>query len=223
MGETVDLLTKLASLAGAKKSLLTEKNVNLHRFSRVLDLSSMGISSIDWDELHTALPRLRTLDLSDNNLQELPKKLGCTELRIKEINLSSNKIVSVPRTTFDNCPELRSVDISNNLILQLPDGIFAKNADLRALVASGNPLQAIPKSLRQCRQLVRLELADTQLPHEMARTHRGQLRRTFDKLSRTPMAITQRAKTTAGVLRAKHRILNDRQDPDQRDEIGKCW
>jgi len=84
--------------------------------------------------------RLTTLDVSDNEIDSLPVKLG--ELKwLRVARLSRNQIVDMrPFTGLSGCEEL---DVSQNQITQIPDTI-ATMTSLVTLDLTQNAIKDIP-------------------------------------------------------------------------------
>uniref|UniRef100_A0AAX7TC83 Leucine-rich repeat-containing G-protein coupled receptor 4 n=1 Tax=Astatotilapia calliptera TaxID=8154 RepID=A0AAX7TC83_ASTCA len=106
-----------------------------------LTLSGTKISSIPTD-LCEDLKVLRTLDMSYNEIKQLPSLQGCTQLQ--EINFQHNHIEKINRDTFQGLSALRLLDLSRNEIRVIHRDAFLTLRALTNLDLSMNSLTGIP-------------------------------------------------------------------------------
>ncbi|KAA8595730.1 leucine-rich repeat-containing G-protein coupled receptor 4 [Etheostoma spectabile] len=106
-----------------------------------LTLSGTKISSIPAN-LCEDLKLLRTLDLSYNEIKELPSLQGC--VRLQEISFQHNQIQQVDRGTFQGLSALRLLDLSRNAIRVIHRDAFLSLTALTNLDLSMNSLTVIP-------------------------------------------------------------------------------
>ncbi|TRZ14261.1 hypothetical protein HGM15179_012843 [Zosterops borbonicus] len=85
---------------------------------------------------------LRTLDLSYNNIKDLPSFKGCHTL--EEISLQHNQIHEIAEDTFQGLSSLRVLDLSRNRIHQIHKGAFITVGALLNLDLSFNELSSVP-------------------------------------------------------------------------------
>ncbi|XP_058662252.1 leucine-rich repeat-containing G-protein coupled receptor 4 isoform X2 [Ammospiza caudacuta] len=85
---------------------------------------------------------LRTLDLSYNNIKDLPSFKGCHTL--EEISLQHNQIHEIAEDTFQGLSSLRVLDLSRNRIHQIHKGAFITLGALLNLDLSFNELSSVP-------------------------------------------------------------------------------
>jgi len=86
---------------------------------------------------HALPPRLRSLVLTDNCIEELPDELGQLE-HLQKLMLAGNRLTSLPASLV-SCERLELVRIAANQIRQLPDWLL-KIPALAWLAFAGNPL-----------------------------------------------------------------------------------
>lgn len=104
----------------------------------ILNIEYNRISKIE--ENVTSLNRLQHLNISGNELSELPETVF---ERLKILDLSANKFLKVPEPlSSQNFPRLRELNVSHNSIRNL---MFASELRLRSLVANYNLLERIEK------------------------------------------------------------------------------
>ncbi|XP_016061607.1 PREDICTED: leucine-rich repeat-containing G-protein coupled receptor 4, partial [Miniopterus natalensis] len=106
-----------------------------------LTLTGTKISSIS-SNLCQEQKMLRTLDLSYNNIKDLPSFDGCHAL--EEISLQRNQIRQIKEGTFQGLVSLRILDLSRNLIHEIHDRAFAKLGSITNLDVSFNELTSFP-------------------------------------------------------------------------------
>src|SRR5207244_675064 len=102
-------------------------------------------------------PALRTLDLSSNSLQELPR---FRSPRLEELAVADNRLESL--SPLEDLPALRVLDASRNALRALPFSIGALS-QLTEVHLRNNHLEALPPSLGMCQQLRTLDVSDNKL------------------------------------------------------------
>ncbi|MBN3325001.1 LGR4 protein, partial [Atractosteus spatula] len=90
------------------------------------------------------LKLLRTLDLSYNEIEELPSFQGCTKL--EEITLQHNRIKGIQADVFRGLASLRLLDLSRNQIQSIHKDAFMSLTSLTNLDLSSNALSSLPTS-----------------------------------------------------------------------------
>ncbi|XP_077420303.1 leucine-rich repeat-containing G-protein coupled receptor 4 [Vanacampus margaritifer] len=106
-----------------------------------LTLSGTKISSVPAD-LCDDLKLLRTLDLSFNEIKELPSLQGCVQ--VQEISFQHNQIEQIGREHFQGLTALRLLDLSRNKIQFIHSDAFLTLAALTNLDLSMNQLTMLP-------------------------------------------------------------------------------
>ena len=81
---------------------------------------------------------LNTLDLSHNNLTEVPEGI-CRAKSLLVLNLAFNNLEMVPSQLFMSCTDLLHLDLSNNALEQLPPQL-RRLTNLQTLALNNNPL-----------------------------------------------------------------------------------
>ncbi|KAA0723337.1 Leucine-rich repeat-containing G-protein coupled receptor 4 [Triplophysa tibetana] len=106
-----------------------------------LTLTGTKTRSISAD-LCEELTMLRTLDLSYNEIQDLPSFQGC--VRLQDISLQHNQIQQIDRGTFQAMTSLRVLDLSRNQIKFIHRDAFLSLSALTSLDLSLNSLASVP-------------------------------------------------------------------------------
>ena len=105
------------------------------------------------------LKHLHTLDLSENNITELPSRIQMDQLHT--FVLRSNQLKSLP--TDLKCPVLKCLDLSQNQLEKLEPTLL-KISPLERLNLASNKIQVIPRTLlRLLPQLQVFNIASNQI------------------------------------------------------------
>lgn len=115
------------------------------------------------------LEKLNGLSLKGNAITQLPSKEGSESLysglsRLLVLDISSNQLTELPSCII-SLTQLQELYINNNKIKKLPEAI-GNLSNLMVLDASNNQLQELPTSLCQL-ELVVLSIRNNQLPHSL--------------------------------------------------------
>lgn len=119
----------------------------------ILDLSGNQLSELP-EDLHR-LKKLRIIFCSDNRFTELPAVLGrCAELSM--VGFKANQIRRVPPASLPE--KLRWLILTDNEIEELPSELGAC-LQLQKLMLAGNKLRVLPESLVNCQRLELVRIA----------------------------------------------------------------
>lgn len=105
---------------------------------------------------------LRSLDVSHNHIKKVSEELSLPNLGF--LDLSSNEIKELPKA-IGRMRKLEILNISDNQLEALP-ATFVKMRKLQELNASGNHLKALPGNLNRLKNLKTLNLTGNDLPAE---------------------------------------------------------
>lgn len=106
-------------------------------------------------------PNLAYLSLEGNDLQQLPRNLGCLD-KLKILNLARNNFKTFEKSCFEGLTSLEVLDLSDNVLkLLLPT--VCRSPKLSTLRLSGNPLTQLPEELGHLQQLKNLDLRNCHL------------------------------------------------------------
>ncbi|XP_034028399.1 leucine-rich repeat-containing G-protein coupled receptor 6 [Thalassophryne amazonica] len=107
----------------------------------ILTLTRAGLSALPLD-LCEQLPRLRVLELSYNQIKDLPSFYHCSALQ--EIGLQHNQIRRIESNTFKQLTSLRALDLCWNMIDWIHPDAFASLHSLTKLDLTENRLSSMP-------------------------------------------------------------------------------
>ncbi|KAM7411832.1 hypothetical protein PAMA_021690 [Pampus argenteus] len=107
----------------------------------ILTLTRAGLSALPLD-LCEQLSRLRVLELSYNQIEDLPSFYHCSALQ--EIGLQHNKIRRIESSTFQQLTSLRALDLSQNMIEWIHTQAFVSLHSLIKLDLTENRLSSVP-------------------------------------------------------------------------------
>ncbi|XP_071456280.1 leucine-rich repeat-containing G-protein coupled receptor 6 isoform X2 [Marmota flaviventris] len=107
----------------------------------VLTLTRAGIRLLP-PEMCQQLPRLRVLELSHNQIEELPSLRRCEKL--EEIGLQHNRIWEIGADTFSQLSSLQALDLSWNAIRSIHPEAFSTLRSLVKLDLTDNQLTTLP-------------------------------------------------------------------------------
>lgn len=155
---------RAGELKGTKRLNLTE---NLTQFPNeiftladsleVLDLSNNQLSNLPSNLAE--LPKLKRLFCSNNLFTEVPEVLA-TCPNLKMIGFKSNQITNVSETALPKHTEW--LILTDNRIEALPES-FGDLRQLRKCALAGNRLKTLPKSISGCQSLELLRISANQL------------------------------------------------------------
>ncbi|XP_016913236.2 protein flightless-1 isoform X1 [Apis cerana] len=143
---------KLERLYGELTELCCLRTLNIRR-------NNIKSSGIPAELFH--LEELTTLDLSHNNLKEVPEGLERAR-SLLNLNLSYNHIDTIPNTLFIHLTDLLFLDLSDNKLETLPPQT-RRLANLQTLNLNHNPLGHFQlRQLPSLMNLIALQMRDTQ-------------------------------------------------------------
>lgn len=142
-------------------------NGNLHTLQQLKNGELNGISRLQMAENLTYFPTeiyqladtLEILDLSNNQLTELPNDFAKLR-RLKIVFLSNNLFTTFP-SVLASCPNLEMIGFKSNQIKQVPEHAFPPKT--RWLILTDNQITTLPDSLGDCPKLQKLMLAGNQI------------------------------------------------------------
>ncbi len=124
----------------------------------ILDLSDNELTELP-EELKN-LNQLTTLLLSGNKLEEIPGNV-CRLKTLTTLDVTYNVIKSVPET-ISNLNQLTTLNLSFNELEEMPKAL-CQLKKLTALDITSNPIKRIPKEIKNLHQLSTLRVANTML------------------------------------------------------------
>ncbi|KAK7388162.1 hypothetical protein VNO78_22970 [Psophocarpus tetragonolobus] len=147
---------EIVDLSGMSLESLPNPSLNLATICK-LDLSNNNLQNIP-ESLTARLLNMVVLDVHSNQLRYLPNSIGCLS-KLKVLNVSGNLIEYLPKT-IENCRSLEEVNANFNKLIQLPESIGLELLNLKKLSVNSNKLMFLPRSTSQ---LTALKVLDARL------------------------------------------------------------
>ncbi|WKX92874.1 hypothetical protein Q1695_010701 [Nippostrongylus brasiliensis] len=176
---------KVTSALGIKtgpSQTTIQKHMDNAQKSRILQLKSCGLRSVP-PSLHELRDVIRNLELSQNQIKELPPTIGGFSL-LKQLHLSENLLSELP----DEIGALKNLEVLNlqrNMLTSLPDAI-AGCYSLRTLNVSSNKFSQFPMSVCYLASLETLLLEQntiTELPTQVSSLNVSELNLNRNRLN----------------------------------------
>ena len=137
--------------------------VGCEQYLTKLDLHQTGLRVIHWG-LFAKLHKLKSLNLSNNELFALPVELFERLSALTELNLSHNKLTTLTNTCFYQLTVLKTLNLQGNDIRHIDDDIFDNLSQLLELDLSRNQLDNVDSVLgRGLSSLTFLDLSHNRL------------------------------------------------------------
>ncbi|XP_027915575.1 plant intracellular Ras-group-related LRR protein 6-like [Vigna unguiculata] len=147
---------EIVDLSGMSLDSLPNPSLNLATICK-LDLSNNNLQNIP-ESLTARLLNMVVLDVHSNQLRYLPNSIGCLS-KIKVLNVSGNLIEYLPKT-IENCRSLEELNANFNKLIQLPENIGYELINLKKLSVNSNKLVFLPRSTSH---LTALKILDVRL------------------------------------------------------------
>jgi len=138
-------------------SALPEDILSLADSLEILDLSNNQLRELP--NSLSKLKKLKIIFLSNNQFEVLPEVLGQCE-HLEMIGIKSNKIHTVPSNSLP--PKLRWLTLTDNKIETLPNSL-GERPSLQKLMLAGNQLTQLPATLSQSLNLELVRISANQL------------------------------------------------------------
>lgn len=124
-----------------------------------LALDNNEIEEIPFDTFHD-LVGLKMLSLRYNKLKALEPQLLLNLIKLQIFSAKFNKIEKIDENFFKNSKNLEVFSISNNKIMEVPETLFANNKNLWAVNFTANSIENIPIDFRSFSNLAVVDIRD---------------------------------------------------------------
>ncbi|XP_051153123.1 toll-like receptor Tollo [Leptopilina boulardi] len=152
------------SLLSLDNNRLTSLDKNSFRnASSLQDLHLNGNQLTEIPDALKATPSLRTLDLGENLIYEIPDGTFDHVSQLYGLRLTENHIGNLTKGIFDKIKELKILNLSRNRIQFIEPGSFDNNLNLQAIRLDGNQLTDIGGLFASLPNLVWLNVSDNKL------------------------------------------------------------
>ncbi|XP_063988423.1 toll-like receptor Tollo [Diachasmimorpha longicaudata] len=136
---------------------------SLRNASSLQDLHLNGNRLTAVPDALKATPLLRTLDLGENLISEIPTGTFDHVSQLYGLRLTENHIGNLTKGIFEKIKELKILNLSRNRIQYIEPGAFDDNTNLRAIRLDGNQLTDITGLFANLPNLVWLNVSDNKL------------------------------------------------------------
>lgn len=123
-------------------SLLTTQAIELPNKLKTINLSINNLNTLKEDFLHN-LTQLQTFIVSNNKIKLLPKHVF-SQNPLRVLDLSKNQISDLPVELFANLTSLRELYLQENAIESLELGLLTNLVNLTILNLKFNNIQTMP-------------------------------------------------------------------------------
>nr|KYP52555.1 Protein lap1 [Cajanus cajan] len=147
---------EIVDLSSMSLDSLPNPSLNLATICK-LDLSNNNLQNIP-ESLTARLLNMVVLDVHSNQLRSLPNSIGCLS-KLKILNVSGNLIEYLPKS-IENCRSLEELNANFNKLSQLPESIGFELINLKKLSVNCNKLVFLPRSTSH---LTALKVLDARL------------------------------------------------------------
>ena len=141
------------------------------KFSTVSGVSAISGITTSSDKSRRVPPAgisLKSLFLADNRLTEDVFHQIALFSNLRVLNVSFNDIVEVPSYTLRRCDKLEQLYLSGNKLTSLPSEDLELLQNLRVLHLNGNRLQTLPSELGSIKNLEHLDVGSNVLKYNIA-------------------------------------------------------
>ncbi|KAJ8043314.1 Leucine-rich repeat-containing protein 15 [Holothuria leucospilota] len=111
-----------------------------------IDLSSNNLADVP-EKLLSSARTLNSFHISDNKLTRLPAKLFDSTPELENVSFSSNLLETIPEFLFNTTPNLKMIDFVYNRLTELPVQLFANIHEIKYLQMSANKIERINKDM----------------------------------------------------------------------------
>ncbi|KAF2309919.1 hypothetical protein GH714_005620 [Hevea brasiliensis] len=147
---------EIVDLSSMSLDSLPNPSLNLATICK-LDLSNNNLQNIP-ESLTARLLNVVVLDVHSNQLKSLPNSIGCLT-KLKVLNAAGNLLAFLPKT-IENCRCLEELNANFNKLSMLPDNIGYELVNLKKLSVNSNKLMLLPHSISY---LTSLKVLDARL------------------------------------------------------------
>lgn len=130
----------------------------------VLDVSYNQILEIPSLQLFK-MNNLKNLNVSNNFIEQIPEKSFAGLFSLKQLSLQNNKIMSIDANAFNQLFDLELLDLSSNKLKELdPNLLTIPSIKLKRLFLQNNQLETIADNLfHNTRKIIQLDLSNNKL------------------------------------------------------------
>uniref|UniRef100_A0A3B4B674 LRRNT domain-containing protein n=1 Tax=Periophthalmus magnuspinnatus TaxID=409849 RepID=A0A3B4B674_9GOBI len=138
--------TSILTIQFTNISTITETHLNRTPNLQELHLFSNQIQNLG-PHLLRGLPKLRSLDLTDNKLTNLPANVFKNST-LTWLDLSGNRLTKIPGSLFGKLPNLDNLDLPNNRLEKVTERSLDALTKLERLNLNNNKINTLDSTLQ---------------------------------------------------------------------------
>ena len=157
-----DIKQKILNYIHGKSSELSFTNDEITKLNEI-NLSHQNITNLP-NDVFNQLVELEVIDLSNNKLTNLDAKLFDRLTKLQMLILSNNQLKSLNKKIFSNLSKLNIINLSNNQIDNLDVDLFNGLVELNRLDVSKNKLNSLNENIfKNLTKLMDIDLSENEL------------------------------------------------------------
>lgn len=122
-------------------------------------VTESGLKSVQRDNF-AGLPKLETLDLSGNEIQDIPEDAFHDNVELVDFFVSNNNLKTLPANLLANAPNFQRFIAANNTLESLEADLFKRNPILKIVNLENNRLRRINVDFTPFGNLKKIDLAN---------------------------------------------------------------
>ncbi|XP_071808544.1 uncharacterized protein [Asterias amurensis] len=163
-GEACDILILNRTVDCSGRNLRTLPDPVSIQDTMAINFSRNALQRFPGENVEFTSPRLETLDLSQNQIEELDLMAFWIVPSLRYLNISHNMLSSIMNGSFINLKNLQDLDISFNDLPDLSEGLWEGLNEVKKLYLSSNSLTTLKAGAFDfLKQLVYLDLSENRI------------------------------------------------------------
>lgn len=178
MKDLVEALLLVDLIKQNSELCIVDLDRNEENVVRVLDLSELNRWQMEMDvfqglQLTINLKFLKKLNLSSNQINQIPDSVFKELIYLIELNLSNNKIEKISTNTLKGLQNLQILNLKSNKIESIDDSSFDHLESLKILILSSNELSTQNDIFGQLNNLIYLDLSENKIKEISSNCYNG--------------------------------------------------
>lgn len=196
-----------------RSSLLTEVDFSYNQIDRIDPDAFTAIHTTNGIDKFLVQSQMKVLNLSHNNISEVPVRMIHKLIALETLQLSHNQIEEIPSFSFYKSDSLNELDFSFNKIQVISDFAFLGDFQLKTLNLAHNKLGKLDKQIGDNVYLEKLDVSSNQIAEMESNVFKTMQMLKFLDLSKNPIRKINN-KILASLVNLKHLNLSQTQLAD---------